>query len=252
MRIKFSIIMELLRRKKLLIGTIIMVAIITAITIKLTTAEEGVNISDKNTLNIPDIEMGGEVYDPNISINKDPLFEDVNGIEVDVGFIEDDVPEEEADVEIIDKRKEEIENRDNDAKKVYERQKGLIDSGELQIGEETNIIEGIISEDDIVEWGNKVIPTANLSTEQAIGDIKVALGKETYDYKALRSDFEGEKLEAFDKDYEQLITDPYSSPDLTRAFDIYKKSGQLDYFVSCVGAWLMNGGDDGVAHTKLD
>ena len=209
MRIKFSIIMELLRRKKLLIGTIIMVAIITAITIKLTTAEEGVNISDKNTLNIPDIEMGGEVYDPNISINKDP-------------------------------------------KKVYERQKGLIDSGELQIGEETNIIEGIISEDDIVEWGNKVIPTANLSTEQAIGDIKVALGKETYDYKALRSDFEGEKLEAFDKDYEQLITDPYSSPDLTRAFDIYKKSGQLDYFVSCVGAWLMNGGDDGVAHTKLD
>lgn len=96
--------------------------------------------------------------------------------------------------------------------------------------------------------------SSNLTEEQkqAIEDIKIALGKDTYDYKALRSDWEGEKLAAFDKDYEQLITDPYSSPDLTRYFDIYIKSGNIDYFVSSVGAWLMNGGDDGKANTKLD
>ena len=229
-----------------------MVVIITAITIKLTTAEDGINMSDKNTLNIPDIEMGGEVYDPNVSINKDPLFENEKGIEVDITFIEDNIPAEELDEEVIDKRKDEIEHRDTEAKGVYERQKDLLDSGELKIGEETNIEEGVISEDDIVEWGNKVIPTANISTEQAIEDIKVALGKNTYDYIALRSDWEGEKLEDFDKDYDQLITNPYSSPALSRYYDIYKKSGQLDYFVSSVGAWLMNGGDDGVAHTKLD
>lgn len=54
--------MEILKNKRLLIGTLILVAIIKVITIRLTIAEDGFNTTDKHTLEIPNIEMGGEVY----------------------------------------------------------------------------------------------------------------------------------------------------------------------------------------------
>jgi len=51
--------------------------------------------------------------------------------------------------------------------------------------------------------------------------------------------------EEFEADLKQLLTNPYSSEILTRAFDEYRKYGNIGVLIGKATNWLSSGGDDG-------
>jgi hypothetical protein len=51
--------------------------------------------------------------------------------------------------------------------------------------------------------------------------------------------------EEFEADLNQLLTDPYSSEILTRAFEKYRQYGNLGILIGSASTWLSCGGDDG-------
>ena len=152
---------------------------------------------------------------------------------------ENDTPD--IDAESLDIQK----NAEAELKKVYEDQQKKLDSGELKVGDTTDIENGVIAKEDIVEYSSHddVLPIVNYSTEKAIADVMAGLGPGTPEYSVL--------TDCEEKDWQQLQTDPYSSPRLSIFFDEYKKYGDLETFKSSVMSWLRNGGDDGVPHGEV-
>ena len=152
---------------------------------------------------------------------------------------ENDTPD--IDAESLDIQK----NAEAELKKVYEDQQKKLDSGELKVGDTTDIENGVIAKEDIVEYSSHddVLPIVNYSTEKAIADVMAGLGPGTPEYSVL--------TDCEEKDWQQLQTDPYSSPRLSIFFDEYKKYGDLETFKSSVMSWLLNGGDDGVPHGEV-
>ena len=51
--------------------------------------------------------------------------------------------------------------------------------------------------------------------------------------------------EEFEADLKQLLTNPYSSERLARAFDEYRKYGNIGVLITKASMWLSAGGDDG-------
>lgn len=51
--------------------------------------------------------------------------------------------------------------------------------------------------------------------------------------------------EEFEADLEQLFTNPYSSEKMSRAFDEYRRLGDIGVLIGKASLWLMCGGDDG-------
>ena len=152
---------------------------------------------------------------------------------------ENDTPD--IDAESLDIQK----NAEAELTKVDEDQQKKLDSGELKVGDTTDIENGVIAKEDIVEYSSHddVLPIVNYSTEKAIADVMAGLGPGTPEYSVL--------TDCEEKDWQQLQTDPYSSPALQIFFDRYKKYGDLETFKSNVMSWLRNGGDDGVPHGEV-
>ena len=153
---------------------------------------------------------------------------------------ENDTPE--IDAESLDIQK----NAEAELKKVYEDQQKKLDSGELKVGDTTDIENGVIAKEDIVEYSSHddVLPIVNYSTEKAIADVTTILGPGGKEHWTIEGNYEEE-------DWQQLLTDPYSSPALQMFFDEYKKYGDLETFSLSVRSWLRNGGDDGVPHGEV-
>jgi hypothetical protein len=53
----------------------------------------------------------------------------------------------------------------------------------------------------------------------------------------------------FEKDYDQMLNDPYSSPELTEYFNLYIETDDLGTLTAYCLAWLSNGGDDGTVNS---
>lgn len=135
---------------------------------------------------------------------------------------------------------------EDDYKQVYETQQEKLNSGELVVGEKTDIENGVIAKEDVLEYSDKddVLKKVNYSTEKAIADIKKEIGPGGKEYEMIEGMYD-------EKDWNQLISDPYSSRDLSQYFNEYKQYGDLETFKLSVAAWLQNGGDDGVAHGEV-
>ena len=80
-------------------------------------------------------------------------------------------------------------------------------------------------------------------TKKAVADVMAGIGPGTPEYSVM--------TDCEEEDWQQLQTDPYSSPRLSIFFDEYKKYGDLETFKSSVMSWLRNGGDDGVPHGEV-
>jgi len=123
----------------------------------------------------------------------------------------------------------------------------MIESGEVtveeetNVGEETNIEEGTIAQEDVVEYAaeDDVLKEVNYSTEKAIEDITNILGPGGESHWRIEGHYE-------QKDWDQMVNNPYSSPRLSIFFDEYKTYGDLDDFKRGVSAWLQT-----VAMTEL-
>ena len=155
------------------------------------------------------------------------------------GNPENDTPE-------IDKESLEIQKEaEKDFKEVYDKQQEMLESGELVIGEETDIEKGTIAKEDVLEYSGKddVLQKVNYSTEKAISDIQKSLGDGAAEHWLI--------ADCDEADWEQVVNNPYSSPRLSIFFDEYKQYGDLEIFKTRVAGWLQNGGDDGVAHGEV-
>jgi hypothetical protein len=86
--------------------------------------------------------------------------------------------------------------------------------------------------------------------KKAVQEIRIVYSKSSATYQAIKGAYAGEELVAFEKDYDQMLNDPYSSPELSEYFDIYIKSGDIRSLTSDCLAWLSNGGDDGTVNSK--
>ena len=114
------------------------------------------------------------------------------------------------------------------------------------VGEKTDIENGVIAKEDVVEYSEQddVLKEVNYSTEKAVQDITKALGPGGAEHFAIEGNYE-------QKDWDQLVNNPYSSETLGMYFDEYKKYGDIETFKISVVSWLLNGGDDGVAHAEV-
>lgn len=84
----------------------------------------------------------------------------------------------------------------------------------------------------------------DITTQKAVKDIKSVLGPGGASHWTIEGRYD-------DKDWNQLVNNPYSSPRLSIFFDEYKVSGDIEIFKTSVAGWLRNGGDDGVAHMEV-
>ena len=89
-----------------------------------------------------------------------------------------------------------------------------------------------------------VKPTMNATTQQAIKDIVDAIGPGSAEHGMIAGRYD-------EKDWNQLINNPYSSPKLSMYFDEYKQYGKIESFKARVASWLRNGGDDGKANMEV-
>jgi len=87
-------------------------------------------------------------------------------------------------------------------------------------------------------------PNVDISTQEAIEDIVEGIGPGTLGHNLIKGHYD-------EKDWEQLVTNPYSSTSLSNTFDAYKKSGNKNIFEMSVISWLLNGGDDGGTHFEV-
>ena len=84
----------------------------------------------------------------------------------------------------------------------------------------------------------------DITTQKAVKDIKSVLGPGGASHWTIEGRYD-------DKDWNQLVNNPYSSPKLSIFFDEYKGYGDIESFKTSVAGWLRNGGDDGVAHMEV-
>ena len=84
----------------------------------------------------------------------------------------------------------------------------------------------------------------DIATQKAVKDIKSVLGPGGASHWTIEGRYDN-------KDWEQLVNNPYSSPKLSVFFDEYKTSGDIEIFKTRVSGWLRNGGDDGKANMEV-
>ncbi len=111
----------------------------------------------------------------------------------------------------------------------------------VNIGTDRGLEESITIEK---EEPAKPNPTLDISTQKAVQDITKALGPGGAEHFAIEGNYE-------QKDWDQLVNNPYSSETLGMYFDEYKKYGDIETFKISVVSWLLNNGDDGVAHAEV-
>ena len=79
--------------------------------------------------------------------------------------------------------------------------------------------------------------TGTITTQMAIDDIISIIGPGGPEHWVI----EGHYAE---HDWQQLITDPYSSPVLSEDFDMYKEHKDFQSFIVYITYWIAGGGDD--------
>ena len=92
-------------------------------------------------------------------------------------------------------------------------------------------------------------PNLDADTREALRVLISEIGPGSKEYGAIEGHYE-------EKDWNQLLNDPYSSYKLSMYFDEYITYHEtnrwvLESFKSAVRGWLVNGGDDGVAHMEV-
>ena len=87
-------------------------------------------------------------------------------------------------------------------------------------------------------------PNLDAATQKAVKDITSAIGPGSAEFWTIEGHYD-------QKDWDQMVNNPYSSKRLGIFFDEYKKYGDVESFKTSVAGWLRNGGDDGVAHGEV-
>ena len=107
----------------------------------------------------------------------------------------------------------------------------------VNIGTDRGIDESITVEKEQPKV--PVTPPASMdsATKKAINDIVREIGPGGREHWVIEGNYD-------EKDWNQLVTNPYSSETLTREFDSYKKYGDIENFKAGVAGWLCSGGDD--------
>lgn len=102
-----------------------------------------------------------------------------------------------------------------------------------------------IDESVTVEKEKPTTPPASMdsATKKALQDVVKEIGPGGREYWVIEGNYN-------EKDWNQLVTNPYSSERLSYFFDMYKKYGDIESFKTGVAGWLRSGGDD--ADTAAD
>lgn len=127
-------------------------------------------------------------------------------------------------------------------------------STDIKRSEVAAIINRVVNEDNRLKF-TPAKPEASIPSyytaeqKKAVEDLRIVYSKSSATYQAIKSAFAGQFAE-FEKDYDQMLNDPYSSPWLTEYFNVYIKTGDVSSLTAECLAWLSNGGDDGTVNSK--
>lgn len=127
-------------------------------------------------------------------------------------------------------------------------------STDIKRSEVAAIINRVVNEDNRLMF-TPAKPDASIPSyytaeqRKAVEDIRKVYSRNLETYKAIK-DFFSNRAD-FEKDYDQMLNDPFSSPELNEYFNYYIEGGDISSLVSDCWAWLSNGGDDGTVNSKL-